>query len=585
MEGYVSVSIILILGLALGRLAIKRQLHACRQSELRQHQLNALLDNIPHLAWFKNLDGQYIAINQPYLNLLGVSRSEVIGKTDAELWPAELASAYQKEDQKVINTGQQTKVVGRKPARNKELWVETYKSPVFDSNGEPWGTTGISLDISERRRHEEKIYRMAYFDDLTSLPNRRYIKERLDSEIEAACRSNASGAILFIDLDDLKLINDTFGHSYGDDVIRTVGTRISSEVGEDAVVARISGDEFIVLLPNIDDRNEVENTADCIVKALSQDYAVNNSISHMSASVGIALYPLDGDQSEDILKNADAALYVAKKSGKNTWRFYDADMLTVAYESMVLKHSLRGANERGELSLHYQAQVTIPDRSIIGFEALLRWESPEHGSVSPNRFIPLAEENDTIQEIGNWVLDTACAFARNLADLGEDQLCVWVNVSPRQLIADNFVSIVRDAIANANINPSQLGLEITENVLIGSLNDCSHKLLLLQALGVKLSLDDFGTGYSSLTYLRRLPVQTLKIDKSFIDEIACDEAQVAFVHLIVGMAHTLGLIVVAEGVETEAQIERLLRCNCDYIQGYVFSRPVPAADAIRLLTC
>lgn len=585
MEGYVSLSIILIIILVLGRLAIKRQLHAHRQSELQQSQLNALLDNIPHLAWFKNLDGRYMAINQPYLKLLGAVRSEVIGKTDFDLWPKELALTYQQEDQKVLETGQRTKVVDRKPIQDRELWVETYKSPVFDANGELWGTTGISLDITERQLYEEEIYRMVYFDELTNLPNRRYIKERLDNEMKSVGPSSTSGAVLFIDMDDLKLINDTFGHVYGDDVIRAAGTRILAEAGENAIVARIGGDEFIVLLPAIADRDEVESIADRLVKAINKDYMVNNSLSHMSASVGIALYPLDGNQPEEILKNADAALSVAKARGKNTWRFYDADIFNAAYENMLLKYNLRGANERGELSLYYQPQVTISDRSIIGFEALLRWQSPEHGCVSPSRFIPLAEENDTIHEIGNWVLDKACEFARNLADMGKEHLCVWVNVSPRQLIADDFVSIVSSAIASAQINPGQLGLEITENVLIDSLNDCIHKLLLLKDLGVNLSLDDFGTGYSSLTYLRRLPVKTLKIDKSFIDDIAFDDDQVSFVHLIIEMAHTLGLIVVAEGVESEPQIERLMRCRCDYIQGYVFSCPVPEQDAIKLLIC
>lgn len=583
MEGYVSVSIILMIILVLGRLAVKRQLHAYRQSELQQSQLNALLDNIPHSAWFKNLDGRYMAINQPYLKLLGVTRSEVIGKTDFDLWPKEVALTYQREDQKVLETGQRTKVVDRKSVQDRELWVETYKSPVFDANGKPWGTTGISLDITERRLYEEEIYRMVYFDELTNLPNRRYIKERLDNEMESISRINASGAVLFIDMDDLKLINDTFGHAYGDEVIQTAGTRIFAEAGENATVARIGGDEFVVLLPAIDNRDEAESVAYRIVKALNKDYMVNNSLSHMSASVGIALYPVDSNQSEDILKKTKAALSVAKAKGKNTWRFYDASMFKAAYENMILKYNLRGANERGELSLYYQPQVTIPDRSIIGFEALLRWQSPEHGSVSPSLFISLAEENDTIHEIGNWVLGKACEFARSLADMGKGHLCVWVNVSPRQLIADDFVSVVNNAIAGAQINPGQLGLEITENVLIDSLNDCIHKLLLLKNLGINLSLDDFGTGYSSLTYLRRLPVRTLKIDKSFIDDIAFDDDQVSFVHLIVEMAHMLGLIVVAEGVETEAQIERLMRCRCDYIQGYVFSRPVPAQDALKLL--
>lgn len=583
MKVVVAAGAIVLIVLALRKLVALNKLYTCRKNENHQSQINAILDNLPLLAWCKDSDGRYFAVNQPFLKLLGVTRKEVLGKTDGELWPQELALAYQREDQKVLKTAQQTKFTALMPFPGQERWVETYKSPVFLPNNKLWGTMGISLDITELKIHEEKIYQIAYFDDLTNLPNRKFINKRVAGEMKLACRGKAAGAVLFIDINDLKLINDTLGHSYGDKVIQTAGMRISAEVGDTAVVARAGGGEFIVLLPNADTRDKVEGIAGQIVKALSKDYIVSNPTSYISVNIGIALYPSNGINAEDILKNADTALYVAKKDGKNNWRFYDADMLMIAYENMLLKRNLRDANKRDELFVYYQPQITIQDRSIIGYEALLRWHSPEHGSVPPERFIPLAEETDTIHEIGDWVLNKACGFARSLAAMGKDSLCVWVNVSPRQLNDDDFVATVGRAIATANIKPCQLGLEITENVLIGSLDDCVEKLHRLQTLGVNLSLDDFGTGYSSLTYLRSLPVKALKIDKSFIDRLACDEAQVAFVQLIIEMAHKIGLTVVAEGVETELQLERLRNCACDYIQGYVFSQPLPAEDAISLL--
>lgn len=562
---------------------INRQLSARRESELQKAQLAAVLDNIPHTAWFKDVEGRYVAVNKPYLESAGIPGTSIIGQTDFDLWPYQIAAAYRQEDQEIIATGKQTKIVGRSLSSQREVWEETYKSPVFGPGGEVLGTTGISLDITERRNYEEEIHRMAYFDGLTGLPNRTFMKQQLDKELEKARAYGAAGAVLFIDMDDLKNVNDTFGHSYGDEVIVTAGAQLAAEVGSRATVARIGGDEFIVLLPGEGDRRTVSRIAEKLVKALGRDYAFGESTTHLSASVGIAMYPADGEHTEEILKNADTALYAAKGSGKNAWRFYDTNMQKIAYENMLLKRSLRGAAERGELSLNYQPQVAVADRTITGFEALLRWHSPEHGSVAPGRFIPLAEESEIIQTIGRWVLGQACRFARRLAGLGHEKLTVWVNVSARQLAAGDFAAVVAGAIAEAGINPSQLGVEITETVLLSSLSEGVHKLQELKSLGVGLSLDDFGTGYSSLTYLRNLPVETLKIDKSFIDNIASEQVQEPFVHSIVEMAHILGLAVVAEGVETEQQVEKLIRCRCDCIQGYFFSRPVPEEDAVRLL--
>jgi len=304
----------------------------------------------------------------------------------------------------------------------------------------------------------------------------------------------------------------------------------------------------------------------------------------VSASAGIAIYPDDGDTAEEIFKNADSAMYAAKKAGKNCWRFYEAAMQREAYEKMVLTNSLRYAINRGEMLLHYQPQVVVADGTVVGFEALLRWDSPEYGSIPPTSFVPLAEQSGLIHSMGHWVLHEACRFARHLDDIGRGDVRIAVNVSPYQLAADDFVDSVSAILSETGVEASQMELEITETALLVSLDDSIRKLNELRALGIRLSLDDFGTGYSSLTYLQRLPAKTLKIDKSFIDMILTDEDQRAIIGSIVDMAHIMKMTVVAEGVETEQQLDYLRRCRCDLFQGYIVSRPVTEKEVIRFLS-
>lgn len=443
--------------------------------------------------------------------------------------------------------------------------------------------TSLEKELAERKVQEEAICRLAYYDSLTGMPNRVYFHQQLEEELVKARRGESSGAVLHIDLDDLKVINDTLGHTCGDDLIAKAGEYVVAGAGENALVARVAGDEFMILLFGNSERDKIAAIADKVVSQLSREYEVGEFKVHMSGSIGIAVFPFDGDTKEDVLKKADLALYSAKGSGKNTWCFCEAKSQLIAYENMLLKRSLREAIGRGELAVHYQPLVDARSGRIVSFEALLRWTSPAYGVVPPSRFIPLAEESDTIREIGKWVLGEACQFIRKLAIMENEDIRVSVNVSSRQLIADDFVTLVRQAIEQEGINPNQLEIEITESVLIDSMEESTRKLSELRHVGVRLALDDFGTGYSSLTYLRKLPVGTLKIDKSFIDPVASDEGQFQFICSIVNMAHVLGLAVVAEGVETESQLEKLIRCQCDFIQGYLFSRPVAEREAVLLL--
>ena len=426
-----------------------------------------------------------------------------------------------------------------------------------------------------------EINRLAYYDPLTGLPNRVHLNMYLEEEMTKARDKEAAGAVLYIDLDDLKTVNDHFGHTYGDSVIAAAGHDIVAAAGEGAYVARAGGDEFVIILPGAD-FTRIAAVADRLIMAVCKEYDISGQRIQMSASMGITLYPVDAVTSEDILKNADIAMYAAKGAGKNNWRMYEQSMRAAAYDQMVLTNSLRRALENDELYLVYQPQIALPTRKIVGFEALLRWNSKEHGMVSPARFIPLAEQKDLIRPIGHWVIAEACRFARKLADIGHRDLHVAVNISPRQLAVADFVMMLCKCIYETGIAPRQLEVEITESVLIDSLAESINKLNELRAVGIRVSLDDFGTGYSSLTYLRTLPVETLKIDKSFIDRLLDSENEARFIKSIINMAQVLKLTVIAEGVETEEQLEKLCQLGCDSVQGYVFSKPVPAEEALRL---
>jgi diguanylate cyclase (GGDEF)-like protein len=447
----------------------------------------------------------------------------------------------------------------------------------------------LEEEIAERKAAQEEleqqnsmVYKLAYTDVLTGLANRAGLNERLALELERTRRGDTGGAVIFIDLDDFKMVNDAFGHSYGDALLQAAGDRLSKIAGLHACVGRVGGDEFMLICPRAK-QEETEEVADQIIQALNRDFAVQGIHFRVSASAGITRYPEDGDTAEDIFKNADNAMYAAKAAGKNRWQFYQSSMQSDAYEKVLLIDQLRGAADRGELSLHYQPQIRSNDRAVVGFEALLRWRHPQYGAISPERFIPLAEQSGLIQSIGEWVVREACQFGRTLTAAGWLSIQIAVNVSPYQLCYEGFVDSVKQALSDTGVTPGRLELEITENTLIASLDDSTSVLSELRELGVGLALDDFGTGYSSLTYLQALPASTLKIDKTFIDKLMFNDEQQSIVKTIVELAHSLNMTVVAEGVETEEQLAFLKHCQCDQIQGYVFSPPLAKEEALALL--
>ena len=435
----------------------------------------------------------------------------------------------------------------------------------------------IAAAALEQAKNREDMHKMAFSDALTGLPNRRYFYQTLQERLKEGALVG-EGAVLLLDLDNLKLINDSFGHSHGDEIIQSIGGRMQKVVGDNCIVARLGGDEFSVWASNQTEAGVFE-LARNLLAALERWEKIDDQYLHITASCGVAFYPKDGQTAEELLQKADIALYEAKYAGKNTWRVYTEKMQEKTREKLLLSNGLRGAIERNELSLAYQPLVSS-DRQVIGFEALLRWNSLEYGAIPPAKFIPIAEQGHMMDKIGKWVLQEAGAFAHRLKMLGANDLQTHVNVSVRQLERDNFVETVETAVRQAEIEPEQLVLEITESVLMKSVEQAVKRLQELKEKGFLIAMDDFGEGFSSLAQLRRLPVMRLKISRTLIQQLGEDDRQLDYIKAIVEMMHILGMKVVAEGVETESEWQATLACQFDYVQGYYFSRPLSPKDAL-----
>jgi len=450
------------------------------------------------------------------------------------------------------------------------------------------GSIWVIEDFTERKAIEDEVKSLAFYDPLTQLPNRRLLLDRLKQALMASMRSGSLGALLFIDLDHFKTLNDTLGHDKGDLLLQQVARRLTSCVREGDTVARFGGDEFVVILEGLGGHVD-EAAAHCravggkIFDVLNQPYVLDGHERRSSPSIGIALFDGRHNAVEELLKQADLAMYQAKTSGRNTLRFFDAAMQAVVTLRAALEADLREALLQQQFSLYYQPQVLGTGR-VTGAEALLRWQHPLRGMVSPSEFIPLAEETDLIVPLGQWVLETACqqlvAWAQQPGTAG---LSIAVNVSARQMQRDDFVDQVLVAVRRTGAQPQRLKLELTESLLVNDVETTIAKMDALKAEGVGFSLDDFGTGYSSLTYLKRLPLDQLKIDQGFIKDILEDPNDAAIAKMIIALAATLGLAVIAEGVEREEQRLFLARNGCDAYQGYLMSRPLPIAEFEAML--
>ncbi len=455
---------------------------------------------------------------------------------------------------------------------DREIWWAVSGRPFHDSSGNFLGYRGSGLDITEQRRSAKDNSRLVAYDSLTGLLNRARMSKLLETTLAAFQSQKRACAIMLIDLDRFKQVNDTLGHPAGDALLKQVAERLVKVVGDREKVCRLGGDEFQILLPDNDDRGALGDLAGEIIYSLSQPYSIDGSRCVIGASIGIAVSPFDGSSSEDLIRNADLALYAAKGSGRGRFRFYSGDLLQVAEDRRILEEDLRDAISRGEISLAYQPIVNAKTDVVTGFEALIRWTHPERGAISPALFIPIAEDANLIPLLGEWALNRACTDAATWPE----KLKVAVNVSPVQFSDPSLPNIVRKALQNSGLPAAQLELEITESVFLEETSDTAAMFAALKAIGVRLALDDFGTGYSSLGYLKSAPFDKIKIDQSFVrGATEPGSRNGAIISAIVALAAALDMETTAEGIETQDQLELLRDLNVSHIQGYIYSVPVP----------
>ncbi len=669
--------------------------------------LRTLLDNLPYQIWLKDSEGRFLAVNEEFARTYGGMKiPDIVGKTDMDILPPEIAAQYRTEEQEIMNSGTQKYVEKVVVENGQEEWQEVLRTPILGDYGQVLGITGLSRDITERKRAEEalklsasiyqssseaimvtdenndivdvnpafslitgysreealgknprmlqsgrqdrefyhqmwktllgeghwngeiwnrrksgelyaqwvnlslirhpdgKIYRhiaqfsditdrklkddliwqQANFDTLTKLPNRRLFQDRMSQEIKKAHRVGHPVALLFIDLDRFKEINDTLGHAEGDQLLAEASLRILGCVRETDTVARMGGDEFTVILPEFGSTTHVERIAQNIIHQLGSPFSLSGGeIGYVSASVGIALYPNDAANMEQLLKHADQAMYVAKAEGRNRFSYFTKSMQQEALEKMVIGNDLRLALAQNQLEVYYQPIVEATSGRIVKAEALLRWHHPHRGMVSPEIFIPLAEESGLIEEIGDWVFREAATSAERWRRKFGNLIAVSVNKSPAQFAGKNDKDNWLDMLATLGLPGNSITVEITEGLLLNESPVVQQRLLEFRNNGIEISIDDFGTGYSALSYLKRFNIDYLKIDRSFIRDLTDDESDKALTEAIIVMARKLGIRTIAEGVETAEQRDLLLAFGCDYLQGSLFSLAVPEDKFQELL--
>ena len=462
-------------------------------------------------------------------------------------------------------------------------WREYTLTPI-DVAGLMTGMVHVSIDITDRKKAEEALFQQANFDPLTSLPNRSLATDRFEQMIKMTSHTSKHAAVMFIDLDNFKTINDTLGHAFGDKLLIKVANILQKCVRDTDTVARWSGDEFLVILPDLNNLLEAELVAEKLLTSISSPIHIDNKEFIVSVSIGITGYPDDGHDSESLLSNADAAMYKAKEIGKNTFRFFTADMNQQAAQRLEMESHLRNAISREELYVVYQPQIDLLKNRVIGVEALLRWNNPVLGAVSPAVFIPLAEETGCIEQIGRWMLESVSNDIVSIEQQGYCDLQFSINISSREFRLVDFSDNLINSLKKNGVKPDKITLELTETVLLSDLDENIAKLNKLKEAGINLSLDDFGTGYSSLSYLKKFPFDEIKIDQAFIRDIADDEDDASLCQAIIAMANSLGLTVVGEGVETDEQLNVLMQLGADQVQGFYYSKPLVVADLVEYIS-
>jgi diguanylate cyclase (GGDEF)-like protein/PAS domain S-box-containing protein len=529
-------------------------------------------------------EGIILSVNQAFTEITGYPPEEAVGQTPRILKSDHHDDAFYADMWTTLkNEGRwQGELWNRK--KSGELYVEWQTiSAVRDELGRIIRYVAVFSDVTEARKKDERIKHQAYHDALTGLPNRLLLQDRLSHALDLARRDVMRVAVMFLDLDRFKVINDSLGHDIGDLLLQGVSERLQLCVRKSDTVARLGGDEFVIILTDFGSTAELAHLAERIVTMITERFDLGGQSLHAGTSIGIAVFPQDGIDATDLLKNADTAMYQAKAGGRNTFRFFDASMNSRATERLELESGLRQALALNEFEVYYQPKMMLSANSAFGLEALIRWNRPDHGLVPPNDFIPLAEETGLILPIGGWVLETACRDVRNWLDQGLEIDHVSVNLSCRQFQDMNLVERIKEILERTGLAATKLELEITETAVMSNAAQAAQVLNELKSMGIRLAVDDFGTGYSSLSYLKRLPIDVLKIDRSFISDLGSNSEDKAIVEAIVNLGHTLGLTTVAEGVESQYEADFLRKLGCDMGQGYLFSKPLSHSKADQWL--
>lgn len=542
-----------------------------------QKMLQLVLDSIPVRVFWKDTESRYLGCNKLFAMDAGLESPElIVGKSDFDLGWKEQAEIYRDDDRHVIQS-RQPKLNYEEPQTSPDgtsLWLKTSKIPLTDLSQTVIGVMGTYEDITEHKRQEEQILYQAHFDSLTNIPNRFLALDRLAQMIKEAYRSDTKVAVLFLDLDDFKKINDSLGHEVGDRLLVQAAKRLGSVLRDTDTIGRLGGDEFIVLVGGLADAADVRLLAENLLERFRYTFRVDGREMLLTASIGIAVYPDDGDNPAELLRNADIAMYHSKDQGRNAYHYFTESMNQGVSRRLALEEQLHGALARDEFRLRYQPVMNIKDRTIVGAETLLRWNNPALGEVSPAEFIQIAEQTGLIVPIGEYILTEALTKTAQWQQNGFRDFKIAINISPHQFRNPNLLPFITKVLKKTGVSGDSLQLEITEGVLMNNHAHVYSALEDLNQLGVSIAMDDFGTGYSSLSYLRNFPFDILKIDRSFVYDITVDKTSRELANATIAMGKGLGLKVVAEGVETEEQLTHLRDHGCDFAQGYLFSKPV-----------